>query len=44
MSGTLGGRRFDVNVAKVKLARATGSGEWPAGKVAFPLPGLVRMR
>jgi pimeloyl-ACP methyl ester carboxylesterase len=47
VGGTLGGRRFDVNIAKVKLARAGsdgGGGEWPTGKVAFPLPGLVRAR
>ena len=49
VSGTLGGRRFDVDIAKVKLARAAGAGgsidgEWPAGKVAFPLPGLARVR
>jgi pimeloyl-ACP methyl ester carboxylesterase len=48
VSGTLGGRRFDVNIAKVKLARAGGGGssssEWPAGKVAFPLPGLAHVR
>lgn len=45
--GTLGGRRFDVRIAMVKLARAGGgesSGEWPAGKVSFPLPGLARIR
>ncbi len=47
VSGTLGGRSFDVEVAKVKLARAGASpaaGEWPTGKVAFPLPGLARVR
>jgi pimeloyl-ACP methyl ester carboxylesterase len=52
VSGTLGGRRFDVNIAKVKLARGGGGGssssssssEWPAGKVAFPLPGLAHVR
>ncbi|HEV3319075.1 MAG TPA: alpha/beta fold hydrolase [Solirubrobacteraceae bacterium] len=45
VSGTLGGRRFDVNIAKVKLARtAAGGGEWPTGRVAFPLPGLARVR
>ncbi len=43
VSGTLGGRRFDVDVAKVKLSRASGGGEWPSGKVAFPLPGLARV-
>jgi hypothetical protein len=45
VSGTLGGRRFDVNIAKVRLARAgRGGGGWPPGKVAFPLPGLARLR
>jgi pimeloyl-ACP methyl ester carboxylesterase len=44
VSGTLGGRRFDVSIAKVKLARAGDESEWPAGKVAFPLPGLARLR
>ncbi len=45
VSGTLGGRRFVVSVAKVKLARAGGGGgEWPAGKVAFLLPGLAHVR
>ena len=45
VSGTLGGRRFAVSIAKVKLARAgSDRGEWPAGRVAFPLPGLARLR
>jgi pimeloyl-ACP methyl ester carboxylesterase len=45
-TGTLGGKRFDIDIAKVKLSRA-GAGsaaagaEWPTGKVGFPLPGLV---
>ena len=47
-SGTLDGRRFSVDIAKVKLARASGGGgdggEWPTGKVSFPLPGLARIR
>ncbi len=44
VSGTLGGRRFDVDITKVKLARARGGdGEWPTGRVAFPLPGLARL-
>ncbi len=45
--GTLGGKRFDVNIARVKLARAGGDGaggEWPAGRVSFPLPGLANLR
>jgi pimeloyl-ACP methyl ester carboxylesterase len=45
VSGRLGGRRFAVNIAQVKLARAaTGGDEWPAGRVSFPLPGLARVR
>ncbi len=44
VSGRLGGRRFDVDIARVKLARAGGAVEWPAGRVAFPLPGLARVR
>jgi hypothetical protein len=45
VSGRLGGRRFDVSIAKVKLARAGGGGgEWPTGRIAFPLPGLARVR
>jgi hypothetical protein len=40
----LGGRRFDVSIAKVKLASAAGGGGWPAGRVGFPLPGLARLR
>jgi hypothetical protein len=31
VSGTLGGRRFDLRLAKVRLSRAgDGDGEWPA--------------
>jgi hypothetical protein len=52
VSGRLGGRRFDVSIAKVKLARDGGDGNgggdngggWPAGRVAFPLPGLAHLR
>jgi pimeloyl-ACP methyl ester carboxylesterase len=47
VSGTLGGRRFDVDIARVKLAQAADAGrggEWPTGRVAFPLPGLARVR
>lgn len=46
-SGRLGGRRFDVNIAKVKLARTearSAAGEWPTGRVAFPLPALAHVR
>jgi pimeloyl-ACP methyl ester carboxylesterase len=44
VTGTLGGRRFDVDIAKVELSRAGASGgeaAWPTDMVAFPLPGLV---
>jgi pimeloyl-ACP methyl ester carboxylesterase len=49
VSGTLGGKHFDMNIAKVKLSRAvsrasTGDAEWPAAAVAFPLPGLAHLR
>jgi pimeloyl-ACP methyl ester carboxylesterase len=44
VTGTLGGRRFDVSLAKVKLSRAPSAGEWPSHAVAFPLPGLVEGR
>jgi pimeloyl-ACP methyl ester carboxylesterase len=41
VTGTLGGRRFNVSLAKVKLSRAGGGGsEWPA-RARLPLPGLV---
>jgi len=36
--GTLGGRTFNVSLARVKLSRASGIGERP---LAFPLPGLI---
>jgi pimeloyl-ACP methyl ester carboxylesterase len=41
VSGTLGGRRFNVSLAKVKLSRAGGPGEWPTRPVQLPLPKLV---
>ncbi len=40
VTGTLGGKRFTVSLAKVKLSRTGSSGEWPA-HASFPLPGLV---
>jgi pimeloyl-ACP methyl ester carboxylesterase len=43
VTGTLGGRRFGLSIATVKLSRARGAGgEWPAR--GFPLPGLARLR
>jgi pimeloyl-ACP methyl ester carboxylesterase len=49
VTGTLGGTRFDVNIAKVKLSRAdTGANaseaEWSSMPFAFPLPRLARLR
>jgi pimeloyl-ACP methyl ester carboxylesterase len=40
VSGTLGGERFAVQLAKVKLARVS-AGEWPSRPILFPLPGLL---
>ncbi len=44
VSGTLGGKRFDVSLAKVKLSRAGGAGEWPARPVHLPLAALADER
>jgi pimeloyl-ACP methyl ester carboxylesterase len=47
VTGTLGGKRFDVNVAKVRLSRAgTSASEagWSSMPFAFPLPRLSRLR
>jgi pimeloyl-ACP methyl ester carboxylesterase len=47
VSGTLGGRRFDVDLAKVKLARATTDDAqtiWPAMSLSFPTPALAHTR
>jgi pimeloyl-ACP methyl ester carboxylesterase len=48
VTGTLGGKRFNVNIAKVKLSRAGGGGaseaEWSSAPFAFPLPKLSRLR
>jgi hypothetical protein len=44
VSGTLGGRRFDVDLAKVKLARAGADDartSWPAMNLSFPAPVLA---
>jgi hypothetical protein len=43
VTGTLGGRRFDVSLARVKLSLAisAGDGEWPSHPVTFPRPGLI---
>ncbi len=42
VTGMLGGKRFNVSLARVKLSRTGATGaEWPA-RARFPLPGLVR--
>jgi pimeloyl-ACP methyl ester carboxylesterase len=41
VTGTLGGKRFNVSLAKVKLSSADGAGEWPTRTLELPLPGLV---
>lgn len=47
VTGDLAGKRFDVNIAKVKLSRA-GAGasdaEWPQAPAAFPLGPLAHVR
>lgn len=42
VTGILGGKRFDVSLAKVKLSSVGGAGEWPSRPVTLPLPGLTR--
>jgi pimeloyl-ACP methyl ester carboxylesterase len=47
VSGTLGGRRFDVDLAKVKLARAATDNaqtNLPALNLSFPAPALAHSR
>jgi hypothetical protein len=41
VTGTLGGRRFNVSLARVKLSRSGTPAEWPSHPLAFPLPALV---
>jgi pimeloyl-ACP methyl ester carboxylesterase len=42
VTGSLGGKRFDVDIAKVKLSRAgADTPEWPWVPITFPLPGLI---
>ncbi len=42
VTGTLGGRRFDLSLATVKLSRdIPATSEWPSRPVGFPLAGLV---
>jgi pimeloyl-ACP methyl ester carboxylesterase len=44
VSGTLGGKRFDLSLTKVKLSSAGGPGEWPTRAVQLPVPALVAER
>jgi hypothetical protein len=49
VTGDLGGKRFNVDIAKVKLSLAgkgTGASEaeWSSTPFAFPLPQLSRLR
>jgi len=45
VTGTLGGKSFNVNVASVKLSRAESSAsEWPSAPLTFPLGKLARLR
>jgi hypothetical protein len=41
VSGTLGGKRFDVSLAKVKISSAEAPGQWPAKPVRLPLARLA---
>ncbi|HTA35816.1 MAG TPA: alpha/beta hydrolase [Solirubrobacteraceae bacterium] len=41
VSGTLGGKRFNVSLAKVKLSSAGGAGEWPSRPLLLPRPALA---
>ncbi len=42
VTGTLGGKRFNVSLTKVRLSRAGGAGAWPSRPLLSPLPGLAR--
>ncbi len=44
VSGTLGGRRFSVNIAKVRLARAAAAASGIPPALRFPEPALARLR
>jgi pimeloyl-ACP methyl ester carboxylesterase len=41
VSGTLGGKRFNISIAKVKLSRAGTAGEWPSRPLTLPRPALI---
>ncbi len=43
--GSLGGRRFNVSIARAHLSRVQAAPvEWPPPKLHFPLPGVARLR
>ncbi len=44
VTGTLAGKRFDVDLAKIRLSRTGGPGEWPSHAVDFPLAALLERR
>jgi hypothetical protein len=45
VTGNLGGRRFNVALAGVKLSRASAPDrEWPSAPMTFPLPGPIETR
>jgi pimeloyl-ACP methyl ester carboxylesterase len=46
VSGTLAGRRFDIHLAALRLARVARAHarEWPPRPLTFPLPALARLR
>jgi pimeloyl-ACP methyl ester carboxylesterase len=41
IAGILGGRRFDLSLARVRISRAGGREGWPARPLRFPLGPLV---
>jgi pimeloyl-ACP methyl ester carboxylesterase len=43
VTGTLGGKRFDVSVATVRVSRS-GSGVWPSRPITLPLLGRLEAR
>ncbi len=47
VTGSLEGKRFNVNIANVKLSRAgagVSDGEWPSAPITFPLGPLAHVR
>jgi pimeloyl-ACP methyl ester carboxylesterase len=41
VTGTLAGKRFNVDIANVRLSRARRAGAWPSRPVTFPPPRLI---